>query len=173
MGLSWLKCHPVIERFWLQFPVRVHISVVSLILGLGAYRRQLINVSLLHQCSSPSLPLFLKQWKSFLRWRLKIVIIKHHLKWSLEALEEELSKMYGLLQPAKPLGRRKIGIFWHGRVFFSHKNVISFKKRKEVPSLLQQQPANHCLQPMINRHNLELLFFSNKLLFKTILPISS
>lgn len=53
-----------------------------------------------------------------------------------------------------------------------HMGISSFlfKKKKEDLSKLQQQCTNHRSQPMRNRHNLELLFFSSELLFRTTLP---
>ena len=42
--------------------------------------------------------------------------------------------------------------------------------RKEDSFVPQQQFSNHYLHPMRNHHNLELLLFPNKLLFKTTLP---
>lgn len=49
---------------------------------------------------------------------------------------------------------------------------FAFKKWKEVPSLPQQQGPNHHLHPMKNHHYLKLMFFSNKLLFETVSPVS-
>ena len=42
--------------------------------------------------------------------------------------------------------------------------------RKEDSFLPQQQISNHYLQPVRNYHNLGLLLFPNKLLFKATLP---
>ena len=44
------------------------------------------------------------------------------------------------------------------------------KKGEGDPFLPQQQGTSPRLQPMRDRHNLELLFFSSKGLFKTTLP---
>ena len=56
--LGWLSGMGVIlqsKRLSVQFLVRAHAWVVSLVLGQGLYERQLINVSLSHQCFSFSL----------------------------------------------------------------------------------------------------------------------
>ena len=42
-------------------------------------------------------------------------------------------------------------------------------KKKEDP-FSPQAGTNHCLQPVSNCHNLELLFSSDELLFKTTFP---
>ena len=46
---------PQSKRLPVQFPVRAHAWVVALVPGCGSYERQLMDVSLSHQCFSPSL----------------------------------------------------------------------------------------------------------------------
>ena len=48
--LSWLGVFPQSERSSVWFPVRAHAWVVGSVSGRGTYKRQLINVSLSHQC---------------------------------------------------------------------------------------------------------------------------
>lgn len=69
------------------------------------------------------------------------------------------------------ISRRKIRIILTGQDT-NHMGISSpaFKKKKEYPSLPQQQCTNHRLQPMRNHGNLKLLFFPNELLFKMNLP---
>ena len=59
MWLSGLGIFPQSKSLPVQFPVRAHAWVAGSVLSWGAYERQLINVSLSHQCFSPSLSPFL------------------------------------------------------------------------------------------------------------------
>ena len=79
----------------------------------------------------------------------------------LEALKGALSGTYHSLQPAKPAERKKVGIILVRENIY-HIRVLSpaFKKRKEDPSLPQQQSTNHSWQPMRNCHNLKLVLQS-------------
>ena len=55
---AWSRTYT--RSFWVQSSVRAHALVVGSIPSRGMYRRQLINVSLSHQCFSLPLPLSLK-----------------------------------------------------------------------------------------------------------------
>ena len=77
--------------------------------------------------------------------------------------------MHILLIAACITRRKKEELFWQ-RGHSSFRNFIScFKRKKEAPSLPQEQHTNHSCQPMRNLHKLKLLFFSRELLFKTTL----
>ena len=58
--LSWLGIVLQTERLQVWFLVRAHTRVAGWVPGWGTYERQPVNVSLSHQCFSPSLSLFLK-----------------------------------------------------------------------------------------------------------------
>lgn len=45
----------------------------------------------------------------------------------------------------------------------------AFKKKKEDPSLFQQQGSNYCLEPMKTHHDLDLKFFNSEHVFTTML----
>ena len=53
--LNWLDVDPQSERLPVQFLLRAHAWVAGLILSVGTFRRQPPDVSLSHQCFSPSL----------------------------------------------------------------------------------------------------------------------
>ena len=59
MLLSWLGIVPQVERLPVRFPVRAPAWVVGLVPSWGTYEKELINISLSHQCFSPSLSPFL------------------------------------------------------------------------------------------------------------------
>lgn len=86
----------------------------------------------------------------------------------LEALKKELSNLY-LIAICITSTERKMKIILTNHDI-NHPSEFYFPafKKKVLPA--QQQFSNHYFQPMGNDHNLELLLFPNKLLFKTTLP---
>ena len=70
---------PQNKKSLVQFLVRAHAWVAGSVPNPGAYKRQIVDVSLLHQCFSlspflsPSLPLYLKnKFKNLKREKIKL-----------------------------------------------------------------------------------------------------